>query len=62
MQVVVALPSGDIEPLVWLYEYQDIYPHPFLFRKALQLPAGSVIQGVRGGARILVIPAAKTKK
>ena len=60
MQVVAALPGGDVEPLVWLYEYQDKYRHPFLFRKPLQLPRGTVIRGVRGGAKILLIPSATT--
>jgi hypothetical protein len=62
MQVVAALPNGDVEPMVWLYEYQDVYRHPFLFRRPLALPVGSVIRGVRGDAKILLIPAARTER
>ena len=62
MQIVAALPNGDVEPLVWLYEYQDRYRHPFLFRKPLQLPAGTVVRGVRPDATIRLLPAGRTKK
>ena len=62
MQVVASLPNGDVEPLVWLYEYRDIYRHPFLFRKPLELPVGSVIRGVRGDAKIILIPAVKSNR
>jgi hypothetical protein len=61
LQVVAALPDGDVEPLVWLYEYKDAYRHPFLFRKPIVLPAGTVIRGVPPAARILLIPAATEK-
>ena len=45
-----------------LYEYRDIYRYPFLFRKPLRLPVGSVIRGVRGDAKIVLIPAAGIKR
>jgi hypothetical protein len=57
MQIVAALPDGAVEPLVWLYEYENSYQHPFLFRKPLDLPAGTVIRGVQPRTRILLIPA-----
>jgi hypothetical protein len=56
LQVVAALPDGGIEPLIWLYQYNDKYRHPFLFRKGLNLPAGTVIRGVPSAAKILLIP------
>lgn len=56
LQVVAALPDGGIEPLIWLYQYDDRYRHPFLFRKGLNMPAGTVIRGVPSDARILLIP------
>jgi mono/diheme cytochrome c family protein len=56
MQIVAALPNGDIEPLVWLYEYNDKARHPFLFRKSITLPAGTRIRGVRPDARVLLLP------
>jgi len=62
MQVVAALPDGDVQPLVWLYQYQDRYQHPFLFRKPLTLPRGTLICGVRSDAKLFLIPAARTSR
>ena len=56
MQVVAVRPDGDIEPLVWLYEYAERERHPFLFRKPIAFPAGTLIRGVRADARILLMP------
>ena len=61
MQVVAAFPDGHVQPLLWLYEYKDSYRHPFLLRKTLDIPAGTVIRGVPRDATILLIPAAKPK-
>jgi hypothetical protein len=57
MRIVAARPDGAVEALLWLYEYKDAYRHPFLFRKPLDLPAGTVIRGVRAGATIQLLPA-----
>jgi hypothetical protein len=46
IRVTAALPDGRVEPLIWLHQYDGRNPHPFLFRKALTLPAGTVIHGV----------------
>jgi hypothetical protein len=59
MQVVAALPDGSIQPLVWLYQYQEGHKHPFLFRRVLELPAGTVIRGVPRGSTVALIPFAK---
>jgi hypothetical protein len=56
MQIVAVLPDGTVNPLLWLYEYSDKYRHPFLLRKPLTLPAGTVIRGVRPPARITLLP------
>jgi hypothetical protein len=56
MQIVAALPTGSIEPLVWLYEYDDRYKHPFLFRRLISLPAGTTIQGVPSDAVVMLLP------
>ena len=55
LQIVAAVPTGEIEPLVWLYEYDDRYQHPFLFRRPIQLPAGTMIRGVTADAVIALI-------
>ncbi|HEY3045425.1 MAG TPA: hypothetical protein VGJ39_15450 [Vicinamibacterales bacterium] len=56
IQIVALFPDGRVEPLLWLYEYKDSYHHPFLFRKALDVPAGTVIRGVPRDATVLLIP------
>jgi len=50
IRITAALPDGRVEPLIWLHQYDDRSPHPFLFRKALQLPAGTIIHGVPNDA------------
>jgi hypothetical protein len=37
------LPSGIIEPLIWLREYKQKWSRTFLFRAPLKLPAGTKI-------------------
>jgi hypothetical protein len=55
-RIVAFLPDGEITPLLWLYEYKDAYRHPFLFRRPIDLPAGTVIHGVPKNATIALIP------
>jgi mono/diheme cytochrome c family protein len=55
IRIVASLPNGSVEPLVWLHEYDDRYRHPFLFRKAIRLPAGTVIRGVPDDAVVELI-------
>jgi hypothetical protein len=56
IQVTAVLPGGAVKPLVWFYEYRDRYQHPFLFRKPLDLPAGTQIRGVQSPASIVLLP------
>jgi hypothetical protein len=44
VQIIARKPDGTIEPLIWLYKYQPRFDHPFYFRSALQLPAGTRIE------------------
>ena len=60
MQIVAARPNGDVEPLIWLYQFEDGFRHPFFFRKPLELPSQTVIHGVATGATIFLIPARHT--
>src|SRR5262245_34137531 len=32
-KIVASLPDGQTQPLLWLYEYEDSYRHPYLFRQ-----------------------------
>ena len=59
MQIVAALPDGRVEPLVWLYEYRNSFKHPFLFRRPLALPAGTVIRGLPSTASLTLLSASR---
>lgn len=56
IQIIAALPDGRTEPLLWLFEHDEGHRHPFLFRRALDLPVGTMIQGVPPTARLMLIP------
>ena len=60
-KIVAALPDGQTQPLLWLYEYKESYRHPFLFRQPLDLPGGTIIRGVPHEARIILLPGKKNK-
>ncbi len=55
MQIVAVLPDGRVDPLLWLYQYQSRHRHPFLLRRPLSLPAGTVIRGVTPPAGIQLL-------
>ena len=55
-QIVAVLPNGDVEPLVWFYEYKDNFRHPFIFRTPVDLPSGTVLRGLPDEASIVLIP------
>ena len=50
IRITAALPNGAVEPLIWLHQYDGRYQHPFMFRKAVRLPAGTIINGVPNDA------------
>jgi len=41
---VAKLPDGSTEPLLWLYQYNPRFDHPFIYKDALSLPAGTTIE------------------
>jgi hypothetical protein len=55
-QITAELPDGSIEPLLWLENYKKGYDHPFLLRRPLNLPAGTLIRGVPREASIALLP------
>ena len=61
MKVTAVRPDGSVEPLVWLYEYDERFRHAFLFRKPVMLPRGTIIRGVRAPARITLLPVEPAK-
>lgn len=60
MRITAHFPDSHIEPLLWLYEYQKSFRHPFLFAQPLELPAGTKITGIPAGAHIVFLPGKKT--
>jgi hypothetical protein len=58
-RIVALLPGGKTRPLVWLHGYDERMPHPFLYREAVALPKGTIIQGIPPGMSLALIPAAK---
>jgi hypothetical protein len=61
MQIIARLPNGSVAPLLWLYEYRDSYRHPFLFRRPIDLPPGTMIRGVQPGTRLLLMSDQRAK-
>jgi hypothetical protein len=57
-QITAELPGGAIEPLVWLYNYEPRYGHPFLLRNPIELPPGTVLRGIPPGTRVALLVSA----
>jgi len=57
LQIVAILPTGRIEPLAWLHDWDSRYRHPLLFRQVIELPAGTVIRGIPVDAVVTFFPA-----
>ncbi|MBM3726636.1 MAG: cytochrome c [Acidobacteria bacterium] len=59
MRIYAELPTGAVEPLVWLRGYDARFPTEYLLREPLRLPGGSrlVLERLSGGpVRIAVLP------
>jgi len=56
MRIVAVRPGGSVDPLVWLHGYDSRFAHPFLFRKPLSLPPGTVIRGIPADAAMTLLP------
>ncbi len=61
-QITAELPDGSLEPLLWLDTYKKAFEHPFLLRKPLDLPAGTIIRGVPKDAVVALLPAGSGHK
>jgi hypothetical protein len=59
-QITAELPDGSIEPLLWFEHFSAKFAHPFLYRTAIELPAGTKIHGVPAGSTVLLLPAEPT--
>ena len=54
-QITAEMPDGSIEPLLWFEHYSAKFAHPFLYRNAIELPAGTRIHGVPLGSSIALL-------
>lgn len=61
-RITARFPDGRVEPLLWLMDYKPQFAHPFLLRSPLELPAGTVIQGMPKDAGVLLLPRTLTAK
>jgi hypothetical protein len=59
MRITATRPDGSVEPLLWLQNYKPKFAHPFIFKVPLDLPAGTVINGVATGSKIGLLSAPK---
>lgn len=55
-QISAELPDGSIEPLLWLHNYKKAFEHPYLLRRPLELPAGTMVRGVPRDATVTLLP------
>ena len=58
LQVTAALPDGSVEPLLWVQAFHPSYDRPYVFRKPLRLPAGTLIQVSPPTGKVLLFGAA----
>jgi hypothetical protein len=56
-QLVAEAPGRGVIPLLWLYEYQPAFPHSFLFKTPVDLPAKTKLYGLPAGVAIRLLPA-----
>lgn len=62
VRMVALLPDGSIRPMVWLERFKPEFAHLFEFRTPLDLPSGTVIQGVPEGASVVLLVAPNSKR
>jgi len=55
-QITAEFPDGRIEPLLWIDGYKPQFAHAFLFRAPIELPAGTIIDGIPPGAKVTLLP------
>ena len=53
-QVTAELPDGELEPLLWVYQFKPRFSHAFQLRAPLNLPRGTVIHGIPDGSSMLL--------
>jgi hypothetical protein len=51
---VAEKPDGSVEPLLWLYNYNPAFAHPYWYSAGVRLPAGTKIEVSPAGAVTLL--------
>jgi len=41
---VARFPDGNIEPLIWIYDYKPRFDHPFWYSTPVRVPAGATVE------------------
>lgn len=54
IQITAELPDGRVEPLVWLYHYDN--SHPFLLETPIELPRGTRIRASAALEALILLP------
>jgi hypothetical protein len=62
MRIYAEEPNGDVQPMLWLESYNPKFPHPFLFREPLSLPAGTIIRGIDSNASLTLLTPSEAKQ
>ena len=44
IQVVAQTPDGEIQPLIWIYDYKPKFDRAYYFEKPVTFPAGTKIE------------------
>jgi len=56
-QITLERPDGSIEPLLWFEHYHAKFAHPFFYRNAIDLPAGTKIHGMPKDSTVVLLRA-----
>ncbi|MBK5294102.1 MAG: hypothetical protein JJE04_20795 [Acidobacteriia bacterium] len=54
LKAIAVLPDGRVEPLLWIYNYQQKWPRNYTFQDAIALPAGAAVQVAPAGAKLVL--------
>jgi hypothetical protein len=55
VQAVAQLPDGEIEQLIWIYDYKPKFDQAYYFRKPLNFPAGTKIETYPAGPSLALL-------
>jgi len=56
VKAIAQLPDGEIEQLIWIYDYKPKYDQAYYFAKPLNFPAGTKIETYPAGPSLALLP------